>query len=55
MNSKDVKSIVIHLSTKKLLEEAKEDKYQTYDTVIRQLIKDSKELKALREKEQKSK
>jgi hypothetical protein len=55
MNSKDSKQIILHTSTKKLLDELKEYEYQTYDSVIRQLIKDSKELKTLKEKEQKSK
>ena len=39
-NSEDVKPIVIHLATKKLLDEAKEVDYESYDTLIRRLLKE---------------
>lgn len=50
MNSKDVRQVAIHLSTKKLLDEIREFEYQTYDSNIRHLIKDSNELKELKTK-----
>ena len=44
-NSKDVKPIVVHEGTKTSLDEAKEVPYESYDDVIRRLLKGKKKVK----------
>lgn len=41
-NSEDVKPISIHVATKKALDKAREVPYESYDDVIRRLIKTGK-------------
>jgi hypothetical protein len=47
-NSKDVKPIVIHIGTKKALDDAKAVSYETYDGTIRRGLEALNELKKLR-------
>lgn len=41
-NQEDVKPIVVHVATKKDLDEAKEVSYESYDDCIRRLLKERK-------------
>ena len=50
VNSKDVKPIVIHIGTKKALDDAKAVYYETYDGTIRRGLEALRELNKIKER-----